>query len=123
MVLFSSILLPEDWDFLQQYENDFQDLYDYVIFCQHLYVRIHEELMELRGTLSKMLRPYFEMRENILKKRGDDLATDLTDRPLNQLVAASTFEFQNDLGENILITPGTTYWIPLREAVELLSVS
>ena len=63
------------------------------------------------------------MRENILKKRGDDLATDLTDRPLNQLVAASTFEFQNDLGENILITPGTTYWIPLREAVELLSVS
>ena len=83
MVLFSSILLPEDWDFLQQYENDFQDLYDYVIFCQHLYVRIHEELMELQGTLSKLSRPYFEMPENVLKKRGDDLATDLTDRPLN----------------------------------------
>ena len=42
-----AILLPEDWDFYQQYAGGFQDLYGYVVFCQHLDVRIHEELMEL----------------------------------------------------------------------------
>ena len=91
-----AILLSEDWDFYQQYESGLQDLYHYIAFCQHLDVRIHEELIEVRGTLSKLSRPYFVMPENVSKKRGDDLATDLTDRPLNQFVVASTFEFQNN---------------------------
>ena len=89
------ILLQENWDFLQQYEGGFQDLYDYVVFCHHLDVHNHEELMELRGTLSKLARPYFEIRENVLKKRDNNRATDLTDRPLNQLAVASTFEEKN----------------------------
>ena len=109
-----AILLSEDWDFYQQYEGGFQDLYDYIICCQHLGVRIHKELIELQGTLSKLSRPYFEMPEKVSKKHGDDLATDLTDRPLNQFVVASTFKFQNNSRENILIIPRATCWIPLR---------
>ena len=97
-----AILLQENWDFLQQYEGGFQVLQEYIVFCQHLDVRIHEELIRLRGTLSNLSRPYFEMWENVSKRRGDDCAKDLTDRPLNQLVVASSFEFMNDSGDKYL---------------------
>ena len=95
-----AILLPEDWDFYQQYVGGFQDLYDYAIFCQHLDVHIYEELMEvmiLRATL---------------------LIVHLINLLLLLLLNSRTIQ-----EKNIRITPGTTCWTPLREAVKLLSVS
>ena len=89
-----AIILPQNWDFYRQYEGGMQPVRNMIRFCQSAQVFVHEELFEARRTMELLSLPYFQMFENISKKRGSERATNLTDRPLNQIVLSSAFHFQ-----------------------------
>ena len=87
----NAIILSENWDFFQQYEGGMQPLRDMITWCQSAQVIVHEELFECRRVMELLSVPYFEMHDNISRKRGVEHVTDLTQRPCNQIVVLSNF--------------------------------
>ena len=83
-----AIILDDAWIFYQQYEGAMQPMRDFIDFCQTAKVCVHEVLIEMRRMAELLAEPYFVMHDNVSAKAG---VTDLTERPLDQLVLSQMY--------------------------------
>lgn len=86
----------EDYMIYRQYEGGMRAGYDYSKFTQTSKVSFHLELFEARVCIELMMKPFFEMHEDLSRKTGMKESEDLRKRRMNCIVKREGFNFVND---------------------------